>query len=95
MSTAQKVAVVTGASHGIGAAIVQAFRSSNYRVVANSRSIKAMADPDVVPVQGDVADPMTADLVFEEALRRFGHVDTLVKQRRHLYGQAIYRLFEG
>ena len=78
MSTAQKVAVVTGASQGIGAAIVQAFRSSNYRVVANSRSIKAMADPDVVPVPGDVADPMTADLVFEEALRRFGHVDTLV-----------------
>jgi NAD(P)-dependent dehydrogenase (short-subunit alcohol dehydrogenase family) len=78
MSTAQKVAVVTGASQGIGAAIVQAFRSRNYRVVANSRSIKAMADPDVVPVQGDVADPKTADLVFAEALKRFGHVDTLV-----------------
>ena len=78
MSTAQKVAIVTGESQGIGAALVQAFRSSNYRVVANSRSIKAMADPDVVPVPGDVADPMTADLVFEEALRRFGHVDTLV-----------------
>jgi NAD(P)-dependent dehydrogenase (short-subunit alcohol dehydrogenase family) len=78
MSNAQKVAIVTGASQGIGAAIVQAFRSRNYRVVANSRSIKAIADPDVVPVQGDVADPMTADLVFEEALRRFGHVDTLV-----------------
>jgi NAD(P)-dependent dehydrogenase (short-subunit alcohol dehydrogenase family) len=78
MSNAQKVAIVTGASQGIGAAIVQAFRRRNYRVVANSRSIKAIADPDVVPVQGDVADPMTADLVFEEALRRFGHVDTLV-----------------
>jgi NAD(P)-dependent dehydrogenase (short-subunit alcohol dehydrogenase family) len=78
MSNAQKVAIVTGASQGIGAAIVQAFRSRNYKVVANSRSIKAMADPDVVPVPGDVADPMTADLVFEEALRRFGHVDTLV-----------------
>jgi NAD(P)-dependent dehydrogenase (short-subunit alcohol dehydrogenase family) len=78
MSTAQKVAVVTGASQGIGAALVRAFRSRNYRVVANSRSIKAIADPDVVPVQGDVADPVTADLVFEEALKRFGHVDTLV-----------------
>ena len=78
MSTAQKVAVVTGASQGIGAALVQAFRSRNYGVVANSRSIKAIADPDVVPVQGDVADPKTADLVFEEALKRFGHVDTLV-----------------
>jgi NAD(P)-dependent dehydrogenase (short-subunit alcohol dehydrogenase family) len=78
MSTAQKVAVVTGASQGIGAALVLAFRSRNYRVVANSRSIKAIADPDVVAVPGDVADPKTADLVFEEALRRFGHVDTLV-----------------
>jgi NAD(P)-dependent dehydrogenase (short-subunit alcohol dehydrogenase family) len=78
MSTAQKVAVVTGASQGIGAALVQAFRSRNYGVVANSRSIKAIADPDVVPVQGDVADPKTADLVFAEALKRFGHVDTLV-----------------
>jgi NAD(P)-dependent dehydrogenase (short-subunit alcohol dehydrogenase family) len=78
MSEAQKVAVITGASQGIGAALVQAFRRRNYRVVANSRSIKATADPDVVTVQGDVADPKTADLVFEEALKRFGHVDTLV-----------------
>ena len=78
MSTAQKVAIVTGASQGIGAALVRAFRSRDYKVVANSRSIKAIADPDVVPVQGDVADPVTADLVFEEALKRFGHVDTLV-----------------
>jgi NAD(P)-dependent dehydrogenase (short-subunit alcohol dehydrogenase family) len=72
------VAVVTGASQGIGAALVRAFRSRNYRVVANSRSIKATADPDVVAVQGDVADPKTADLVFAEALKRSGHVDTLV-----------------
>jgi NAD(P)-dependent dehydrogenase (short-subunit alcohol dehydrogenase family) len=78
MSKAERVAVVTGASQGIGAALVRAFRSRNYRVVANSRSIKATADPDVVAVQGDVADPKTADLVFAEALKRSGHVDTLV-----------------
>lgn len=78
MGEEQKVAVVTGASQGIGAALVQAFRSRNYRVVANSRAIKPTADPGVVTVQGDVADPKTADLVFEEALKRFGHVDTLV-----------------
>jgi NAD(P)-dependent dehydrogenase (short-subunit alcohol dehydrogenase family) len=54
MSKAERVAVVTGASQGIGAALVRAFRSRNYRVVANSRSIKATADPDVVAVQGDV-----------------------------------------
>jgi NAD(P)-dependent dehydrogenase (short-subunit alcohol dehydrogenase family) len=78
MSNAQKVAIVTGASQGIGAAIVEAFRSRNYKVVANSRSIKAIADPDVVTVQGDVADPKTAELVFAEALKHFGRVDTLV-----------------
>jgi NAD(P)-dependent dehydrogenase (short-subunit alcohol dehydrogenase family) len=78
MSEEQKVVVITGASQGIGAALIQAFRSRNYRVVANSRAIKASADPDVATVQGDVADPKTADLVFEEALKRFGRVDTLV-----------------
>jgi NAD(P)-dependent dehydrogenase (short-subunit alcohol dehydrogenase family) len=54
------------------------FRSRNYRVLALSRSIKPSADPNVVTVQGDVADPKTADLVFKEASDRFGRVDTLV-----------------
>jgi NAD(P)-dependent dehydrogenase (short-subunit alcohol dehydrogenase family) len=54
------------------------FRSRNYRVIALSRSIKQSADPNVVTVQGDVADPKTADLVFKEASERFGRVDTLV-----------------
>src|ERR1700730_7837703 len=78
MSTAQAVAVVTGASRGIGAALVQAFRRRNYRIVATSRSIKSCRDEDLVTVQGDVADPNTANLVFKEALDRFGRVDTLV-----------------
>jgi len=38
MGTEQKVAVITGASQGIGAGLVKAFRDRNYRVVANSRS---------------------------------------------------------
>jgi NAD(P)-dependent dehydrogenase (short-subunit alcohol dehydrogenase family) len=78
MSTAQKVAVVTGASQGIGAGIVQAFRERNYRLVATSRSIKPVADADIVTVQGDVGAPDTAKRVFEAALERFGRVDTLV-----------------
>ena len=78
MSTAQAVAVITGASRGIGAALVQAFRNRNYRIVATSRSIKPCRDEDLVTVQGDVADPNTANLVFKEALDRFGRVDTLV-----------------
>jgi NAD(P)-dependent dehydrogenase (short-subunit alcohol dehydrogenase family) len=78
MGDAHAVAVITGASRGIGAALVQAFRNRDYRVVATSRSIKPCRDEDLVTVQGDVADPNTADRVFKAAFDRFGHVDTLV-----------------
>jgi NAD(P)-dependent dehydrogenase (short-subunit alcohol dehydrogenase family) len=78
MSTERKVAVVTGASQGIGAGIVQAFRDRNCRVVATSRSIKPAADPDIVTVPGDVGTADTAEQVFKAALERFGRVDTLV-----------------
>jgi NAD(P)-dependent dehydrogenase (short-subunit alcohol dehydrogenase family) len=67
MSTEKKVAVITGASSGIGAGILQAFRDQNYRVVATSRSIKPVADKDVVTVQGDVAARDTAERVFKAA----------------------------
>ena len=47
MSSEQKVVIVTGASQGIGAGLVRAYRDRNYRVVANSRSIEPGADADV------------------------------------------------
>ena len=78
MSAEQRVAVVTGASQGIGAGIVQAFRSRNCRVVAVSRSIKPVDDPDVLTVQGDVAAPNTAEKAFKAAFERFVRIDTLV-----------------
>jgi NAD(P)-dependent dehydrogenase (short-subunit alcohol dehydrogenase family) len=78
MSTGQKVAIVTGASQGIGAGILQAFRDRNYRVIATSRSIKPVADSDVVTVQGDIGAADTAERVFKTAIESFGRVDTLV-----------------
>ena len=78
MSTEQKVAIVTGASQGIGAGILKAFRDRNIRVVATSRSIKPVADADVVTVQGDIGAADTAERVFKAAFERFGRVDTLV-----------------
>lgn len=78
MSTEKKVAIITGASQGIGAELVRAYRDRDFRVIANSRSIRPGADPDVVAVEGDIADPATADRVVAEALRRFGRIDTLV-----------------
>jgi NAD(P)-dependent dehydrogenase (short-subunit alcohol dehydrogenase family) len=78
MSTDRKVVIVTGASQGIGAALVRAFRDQNYRVVATSRSIAPSRDPDVLAIAGDVADPQTAARVVGAALERFGRVDSLV-----------------
>jgi NAD(P)-dependent dehydrogenase (short-subunit alcohol dehydrogenase family) len=78
MSTERKVAIVTGASQGIGAALVKAYRDRDYRVVATSRSIKPSADPDILAVAGDIGDPATAERVVAEAVARFGRVDTLV-----------------
>jgi NAD(P)-dependent dehydrogenase (short-subunit alcohol dehydrogenase family) len=78
MGTEQKVAVITGASQGIGAALVAAFRDRNYKVVATSRSIQPSNDPDVLTVAGDIGDAETGKRVVEEALARFGRIDTLV-----------------
>ena len=78
MGTEQKVAVITGASQGIGAALVKAYRDRNYRVVATARSIKPSNDDQVLSVAGDIADPKTAERVIAEAVARFGRVDTLV-----------------
>ncbi len=69
---------MTGASHGIGAGLVAGFRGAGYAVVGTSRSIAASDDPDVLAIPGDIAEPRTADRVVEEALARFGRIDTLV-----------------
>jgi NAD(P)-dependent dehydrogenase (short-subunit alcohol dehydrogenase family) len=78
MSTEQKVVIITGASQGIGAGILQAFRARGYQVVATSRSIKPATDSGVVTVQGDIGAADTAERVFKTAFERFGRVDTLV-----------------
>ena len=78
MSDPRKVAVITGASQGIGAGLVEAFLQHGYRVVATSRSIKPSGNPDVLTVAGDIGDPETGKRVIEEALGRFGRIDTLV-----------------
>ena len=76
--TNQKVAVITGASQGIGAALVEAYRKLGFAVVANSRSIAPSGEPDYVTVAGDIADPAVAENVIGTAVREFGRVDTLV-----------------
>jgi NAD(P)-dependent dehydrogenase (short-subunit alcohol dehydrogenase family) len=78
MSTSQKVVIVTGASQGIGAETVKAFRKLDYRIVATARSIKPSDDANIVTVAGDIADPATAQRVIAEGVARFGRIDTLI-----------------
>lgn len=78
MSQDHRVAVVTGASQGLGAGIANAYRDRGWKVVATSRSIGASTQDDYATVRGDIGDPETSKRVIDEAVRRFGRVDTLV-----------------
>ncbi|WP_018010448.1 SDR family oxidoreductase (plasmid) [Sinorhizobium medicae] len=78
MSNEQKVVIVTGASQGIGAGLVRAYRDRNYRVVATSRSIKPSGDPDIHTVAGDISKPETAERIVREGIAHFGRIDSLV-----------------
>ena len=73
-----RVAIITGASQGIGAGLVGAFRHAGYAVVATSRSIDPPDDPDLLAVRGDIADAETAKRVVDQALARFGRIDSLI-----------------
>jgi NAD(P)-dependent dehydrogenase (short-subunit alcohol dehydrogenase family) len=78
MSPVEKVAVVTGASHGIGAGIVRQFLAKGYGVVACARGITTTGQPNLIEVAGDISQPETATLVIRRAKEHFGRVDTLV-----------------
>ncbi|TIL29451.1 SDR family oxidoreductase [Mesorhizobium sp.] len=78
MGNEQKVAVITGASRGIGAALVEGYRGLGYRVIATARSIDRSDDDDILAIAGDIADPETAERVISAGVDRFGRIDTLV-----------------
>ncbi len=82
MANTSKTAIVTGASRGIGAGLVEAFLKRGYSVVANSRNItKANPFPaaaNVALVDGDIADPRTAAKIVDTAVSRFGRIDVLI-----------------
>lgn len=78
MNQDRKVAVITGASQGIGAALVEAYLEKGYNVVATSRSIEPSNRPDVLTVAGDIGDPETATRIVAAATERFGRIDTLI-----------------
>jgi NAD(P)-dependent dehydrogenase (short-subunit alcohol dehydrogenase family) len=78
VSQSTKVAIITGASQGIGAGLVEAYRHAGYAVVGTSRSISSSDDPGFLTLQGDIAKIDTAQRVVDEATRRFGRIDSLI-----------------
>src|SRR5262245_9863065 len=82
MPNAQKTAIVTGASQGIGAGLVDAFLKRGYSVVANSRNITKTnpfpASGHLALVDGDIGDPKTAAKIVDAAVSRFGRIDVLI-----------------
>ena len=85
----QKVAIVTGASQGIGEGIAAAFLRAGYAVVATSRSIHPSGESDFLTVPGDIAEAETAQRVVELALDRFGRIDTLVNNAGLFIGKPF------
>jgi NAD(P)-dependent dehydrogenase (short-subunit alcohol dehydrogenase family) len=82
MANTAKTAIVTGASRGIGAGLVEAFLKRSYNVVANSRHIiKAnpfAATENVALVDGDIGDQRTAAKIVDTAISKFGRIDVLI-----------------
>ncbi len=82
MANTQKTAIVTGASQGIGAGLVEAFLKRGYNVVGNSRNITKAnpfpASDNLALVDGDIGDPKTAAKIVDTAVSRFGRVDVLI-----------------
>src|SRR5262247_598273 len=82
MANESKTAIITGASRGIGAGLVEAFVERGYNVVANSRNITKehpfAAAANVALVDGDIGDPGTAARIVDTAVSRFGRIDLLI-----------------
>jgi NAD(P)-dependent dehydrogenase (short-subunit alcohol dehydrogenase family) len=78
----RKTAIVTGASQGIGAGIVNAFAERGFNVVATSRKVtqstEVAASDHVALVDGDIGEPATAATIVEAALSRFKSIDVLI-----------------
>jgi NAD(P)-dependent dehydrogenase (short-subunit alcohol dehydrogenase family) len=83
----KKTAIVTGASGGIGAGLVEEFLKRGYSVVATSlnASRSFTASPSLIAVDGDIGKQETAAKVAEAAIKHFGAIDVLVNNAGIFY----------
>jgi len=78
--SSKQTAIVTGASQGIGAALVDALLNAGYNVVATSRNVDRVlnASSNLALVAGDIGKQQTANDVVAAAVEKFGRIDLLV-----------------
>src|ERR1700676_1838569 len=95
MSTVQKAVIITGASQGMGAALVEAYRGLGYGVVATARSVKPTKDDQILAGPGDVTRGKTAERPILEGVARFGRVDTLINNAGVFIAKSFTRYTEA
>jgi NAD(P)-dependent dehydrogenase (short-subunit alcohol dehydrogenase family) len=79
--TSKETVIVTGASQGIGAAVVHAFLDRGYNVVATSRNVSKAGfapSPTLALVDGDIGQAATAEKIAQTAIAKFGSIDHVV-----------------
>ena len=93
MANKQKTVIVTGASQGIGAGVVEAFLDRGYNVVANSRNIstsgKFKPAENLALVDGNIGEPAVAAKIVETATTKFGSIDALVNNAGIFFTKAF------
>jgi NAD(P)-dependent dehydrogenase (short-subunit alcohol dehydrogenase family) len=93
MSNKQKTIIVTGASQGIGAGVVQSFLDRGYNVVANSRNISKSeafkASDKLALVDGNIGESAVAAKIVEIAITKFGSIDGLVNNAGIFFTKAF------
>jgi NAD(P)-dependent dehydrogenase (short-subunit alcohol dehydrogenase family) len=90
--TSKKTVIVTGASQGIGAAVVDAFLNRGYNVVATSRNISGAGftpSPNLALVDGDIGQAATADKIAQIAIAKFGSIDHVVNNAGIFAGKSF------
>ena len=89
----RNTAIVTGASKGVGAAVVQAFLDRGYNVVGNARTFSGETlapTPNLVLVEGDIGLATTASKVAQAAIQKFGAIDHVVTNAGMFSIQAVH-----